>query len=71
MSGHDWGVVLSCGRVRAGGEDFDELEVYGSGQASVQTLASYKFQVFDSLLNIGPISNLTVSQPAFLSVSLI
>lgn len=51
------------------GEDFDELEVYGSGHSSVPTLASFKFEVFDSILNIGPISNLTISQPAFLSVS--
>ena len=51
------------------GEDFDELEVYGSGHSSVPTLASFKFEVFDSILNIGPITNLTISQPAFLSVS--
>lgn len=51
-------------------EDLDELEVYGGdAHSTAPTLASFKFEVFDSILNIGPITNLTVAQPAFLSVS--
>lgn len=49
------------------GEDPDELEVYGPDVSSGPTLASYKFEVCDSVLNIGPIGNLTVGEPAFLS----
>ena len=73
-----WPVVLFiqcvcvCGGGGGGDQEFDELEVYGSGQSSsLFTMASYKFEVFDSLLNIGPIRNLTISQPAFLAVSII
>lgn len=52
-------------------QDLDELEVYGSESQSggPSTLASYKFEVCDSLLNIGPIKDMTLGMPAFLSVS--
>ncbi|XP_067007220.1 cleavage and polyadenylation specificity factor subunit 1 isoform X2 [Anabrus simplex] len=47
--------------------DLDELEVYGSEtQTSVQ-IASYVFEVCDSLLNIGPCGNISMGEPAFLS----
>lgn len=47
--------------------DLDELEVYGSeAQTSVQ-IASYVFEVCDSLLNIGPCGNISMGEPAFLS----
>lgn len=51
--------------------DQDELEVYGSESQSSgpSTLASYKFEVCDSLLNIGPIKDMALGMPAFLSVS--
>ena len=52
--------------------DLDELEVYGSSEAQsggTTSLASYKFEVCDSLLNIGPIKDMTLGMPAFLSVS--
>ena len=51
--------------------DLDELEVYGSDTQSGGTtsLASYKFEVCDSLVNIGPIKDMTLGMPAFLSVS--
>ena len=53
--------------------DLDELEVYGSESQSSgpSTLASYKFEVCDSLLNIGPIKDMALGMPAFLSVSLL
>ena len=51
------------------GEDPDELEVYGSDVQSGPMLASYKFEVCDSVLNIGPIVDSTIGEPAFLSVS--
>lgn len=47
--------------------DLDELEVYGSeAQTSIQ-IASYTFEVCDSLLNIGPCGNVSMGEPAFLS----
>ena len=51
--------------------DQDELEVYGSDSQSSgpSTLASYKFEVCDSVLNIGPIKDMALGMPAFLSVS--
>ena len=51
--------------------DQDELEVYGSEiqSSGPSTLASYKFEVCDSVLNIGPIKDMALGMPAFLSVS--
>lgn len=51
--------------------DQDELEVYGSESqtSGPSTLASYKFEVCDSILNIGPIKDMALGMPAFLSVS--
>ena len=53
--------------------DLDELEVYGSesqsGSGTSSSLASYKFEVRDSLINIGPIKVMSLGMPAFLSVS--
>ncbi|XP_014213908.1 cleavage and polyadenylation specificity factor subunit 1 [Copidosoma floridanum] len=47
-------------------EDPEELEVYGSEtQTSIQ-IASYIFEVRDTLLNIGPCGNISMGEPAFL-----
>ena len=45
--------------------------MYGSESQSSgpSTLASYKFEVCDSVLNIGPIKDMALGMPAFLSVS--
>ncbi|KAL7640863.1 UNVERIFIED_CONTAM: hypothetical protein RMT77_008000 [Armadillidium vulgare] len=49
-------------------EDPDILRVYGQEETStVQTLASYQFEVMDSLLNIGPCGFVAMGEPAFLS----
>ncbi|XP_072014167.1 cleavage and polyadenylation specificity factor subunit 1-like isoform X2 [Amphiura filiformis] len=49
-------------------EDPDELEVYGKEEKKSGTqLTSYSFEVCDSLLNIGPCSNMVMGEPAFLS----
>ena len=58
-------IIVSCRHA----DDPDELEVYGSFHSSGPILASFNFEVCDSLLNIGPISDVTIAQPAFLSVS--
>lgn len=55
------------------GDDPDELEVYGgdggdASHPSGPTLSSFSFEVLDTVLNIGPISELSIAQPAFLSV---
>ncbi|KAK3924905.1 Cleavage and polyadenylation specificity factor subunit 1 [Frankliniella fusca] len=48
--------------------DPDELEVYGrEHQASTIQIASYIFEVCDSLLNIGPCGDVAMGEPAFLS----
>lgn len=48
--------------------DLDELEVYGrEHQASTIQIASYNFEVCDSLLNIGPCGDVAMGEPAFLS----
>ncbi|KAK9877151.1 hypothetical protein WA026_016894 [Henosepilachna vigintioctopunctata] len=44
-----------------------EFEVYGNQQEASLQIKSYTFEVCDSLLNIGPCSNLTLGEPAFLS----
>lgn len=53
-------------------QDLDELEVYGSESQSGHsaTIASYKFEVCDSVINIGPIKDMALGMPAFLSVGL-
>ncbi len=53
----------------------DDLEVYGAqaGAAAAATttrIASYSFEVCDSLLNIGPCGQAAVGEPAFLSEEL-
>ena len=40
-----------------------------SGSGTSSSLASYKFEVCDSLMNIGPIKEMSLGMPAFLSVS--
>nr|CAD7266443.1 unnamed protein product [Timema shepardi] len=47
--------------------DLDELEVYGSEAQTSLHIASYIFEVCDSLLNIGPCGNISMGEPAFLS----
>lgn len=47
--------------------DLDELEVYGSETQTSVHIASYAFEVCDSLLNIGPCGNISMGEPAFLS----
>lgn len=47
--------------------DLDELEVYGSEAQTSIHIASYTFEVCDSLLNIGPCGNISMGEPAFLS----
>uniref|UniRef100_A0A8C4Q1K6 Cleavage and polyadenylation specificity factor subunit 1 n=1 Tax=Eptatretus burgeri TaxID=7764 RepID=A0A8C4Q1K6_EPTBU len=48
-------------------DDLDEIEVYGSELQSGTQLASYSFEVCDSILNIGPCANVAMGEPAFLS----
>uniref|UniRef100_A0A7N6BBV7 RSE1/DDB1/CPSF1 second beta-propeller domain-containing protein n=1 Tax=Anabas testudineus TaxID=64144 RepID=A0A7N6BBV7_ANATE len=45
----------------------DEIEVYGSEAQSGTQLATYSFEVCDSLLNIGPCGMASMGEPAFLS----
>ncbi|XP_039280662.1 cleavage and polyadenylation specificity factor subunit 1 isoform X2 [Nilaparvata lugens] len=47
--------------------DLDELEVYGSETQTSMQIASYIFEVCDSILNIGPCGNVSMGEPAFLS----
>ena len=67
-------IITSChivAYVHLSNPDQDELEVYGSESqtSGPSTLASYKFEVCDSILNIGPIKDIALGMPAFLSVS--
>uniref|UniRef100_A0A8C3UGI6 Cleavage and polyadenylation specificity factor subunit 1 n=1 Tax=Catharus ustulatus TaxID=91951 RepID=A0A8C3UGI6_CATUS len=48
-------------------DEVDEIEVYGSEAASGTQLATYSFEVCDSILNIGPCANAAMGEPAFLS----
>uniref|UniRef100_A0A8C9Z1T4 Cleavage and polyadenylation specificity factor subunit 1 n=1 Tax=Sander lucioperca TaxID=283035 RepID=A0A8C9Z1T4_SANLU len=48
-------------------DEVDEIEVYGSEAQSGTQLATYSFEVCDSILNIGPCSNASMGEPAFLS----
>ncbi|XP_057277177.1 cleavage and polyadenylation specificity factor subunit 1-like, partial [Pezoporus wallicus] len=48
-------------------DEVDEIEVYGSEAQSGTQLATYSFEVCDSLLNIGPCANAAMGEPAFLS----
>ncbi|KAK4873313.1 hypothetical protein RN001_015342 [Aquatica leii] len=47
--------------------DPEELEVYGNEKQASLQIASYVFEVCDSLLNIGPCGNVAIGEPAFLS----
>uniref|UniRef100_A0A8C3API0 Cleavage and polyadenylation specificity factor subunit 1 n=1 Tax=Cyclopterus lumpus TaxID=8103 RepID=A0A8C3API0_CYCLU len=49
------------------GYEVDEIEVYGSEAQSGTQLATYSFEVCDSILNIGPCANASMGEPAFLS----
>lgn len=49
------------------GEDLEDLEVYGMDAKTGPQLHTFKFEVCDSLLNIGPIANVTLGEPVFLS----
>ncbi|NXN15114.1 CPSF1 factor, partial [Indicator maculatus] len=62
----------SSGGTWAGGksaaqDEVDEIEVYGSEAQSGTQLATYSFEVCDSILNIGPCANAAMGEPAFLS----
>ncbi|XP_063041814.1 cleavage and polyadenylation specificity factor subunit 1 [Engraulis encrasicolus] len=48
-------------------DELDEIEVYGSEAQSGTQLATYSFEVCDSILNIGPCANASMGEPAFLS----
>lgn len=48
-------------------DEVDEIEVYGSEAQSGTQLATYSFEVCDSILNIGPCGNASMGEPAFLS----
>uniref|UniRef100_A0A8C2ED32 Cleavage and polyadenylation specific factor 1 n=1 Tax=Cyprinus carpio TaxID=7962 RepID=A0A8C2ED32_CYPCA len=47
--------------------ELDEIEVYGSEAQSGTQLATYSFEVCDSILNIGPCVSASMGEPAFLS----
>uniref|UniRef100_A0A3B3BY53 Cleavage and polyadenylation specific factor 1 n=1 Tax=Oryzias melastigma TaxID=30732 RepID=A0A3B3BY53_ORYME len=47
--------------------EVDEIEVYGSEAQSGTQLATFSFEVCDSILNIGPCANASMGEPAFLS----
>uniref|UniRef100_A0A8D2QVJ2 Cleavage and polyadenylation specificity factor subunit 1 n=1 Tax=Zosterops lateralis melanops TaxID=1220523 RepID=A0A8D2QVJ2_ZOSLA len=61
------GVSLSPGGKPQAQDEVDEIEVYGSEAASGTQLATYSFEVCDSILNIGPCANAAMGEPAFLS----
>ncbi|XP_016321673.1 cleavage and polyadenylation specificity factor subunit 1-like [Sinocyclocheilus anshuiensis] len=48
-------------------DELDEIEVYGSEAQSGTQLATYSFEVCDSILNIGPCVSTSMGEPAFLS----
>jgi cleavage and polyadenylation specificity factor subunit 1 len=48
-------------------DDMDELEVYGTEAQSGTELASYTFEVCDSIVNIAPIARIILGEPSFLS----
>ncbi|XP_055081230.1 cleavage and polyadenylation specificity factor subunit 1 [Periophthalmus magnuspinnatus] len=48
-------------------DEVDEIEVYGSEAQSGTQLATFSFEVCDSILNIGPCGNASMGEPAFLS----
>uniref|UniRef100_A0A8C9VXG7 Cleavage and polyadenylation specificity factor subunit 1 n=1 Tax=Scleropages formosus TaxID=113540 RepID=A0A8C9VXG7_SCLFO len=48
-------------------DEVDEIEVYGSEAQSGTQLATFSFEVCDSILNIGPCANASMGEPAFLS----
>lgn len=48
-------------------EDLIELEVYGSEVQTSICLESYSFEVCDSIINIGPCSQASLGEPAYIS----
>ncbi|XP_054023473.1 cleavage and polyadenylation specificity factor subunit 1 [Dryobates pubescens] len=62
-SGGTW----AGGSQSAAQDEVDEIEVYGSEAQSGTQLATYSFEVCDSILNIGPCANAAMGEPAFLS----
>ncbi|XP_050434268.1 cleavage and polyadenylation specificity factor subunit 1 [Adelges cooleyi] len=48
-------------------EDLIELEVYGSEVQTSFCLESYSFEVCDSIINIGPCSQASLGEPAYIS----
>ena len=55
--------------VCAGVDEADELQQYRIFQPSGgHSLSSFKLDVCDSILNIAPVSDITIAQPAFRSV---
>uniref|UniRef100_H2YEY5 Cleavage/polyadenylation specificity factor A subunit C-terminal domain-containing protein n=1 Tax=Ciona savignyi TaxID=51511 RepID=H2YEY5_CIOSA len=47
--------------------DIEDLEMYGKDTVTAEPLSSYKFEVCDSLLNIGPCGAAELGEPAYLS----
>ncbi|XP_052540356.1 cleavage and polyadenylation specificity factor subunit 1 [Tympanuchus pallidicinctus] len=56
-----------AGGKSAAQDEVDEIEVYGSEAQSGTQLATFSFEVCDSILNIGPCANAAMGEPAFLS----
>uniref|UniRef100_A0A8C1RGI2 Cleavage and polyadenylation specificity factor subunit 1 n=1 Tax=Cyprinus carpio TaxID=7962 RepID=A0A8C1RGI2_CYPCA len=56
-----------AGRKASLPDELDEIEVYGSEAQSGTQLATYSFEVCDSILNIGPCASASMGEPAFLS----
>lgn len=59
QSGHTGGKAML--------DEVDEIEVYGNEAQSGTQLSTYSFEVCDSILNIGPCTNASMGEPAFLS----
>uniref|UniRef100_H2YEY2 Cleavage/polyadenylation specificity factor A subunit C-terminal domain-containing protein n=1 Tax=Ciona savignyi TaxID=51511 RepID=H2YEY2_CIOSA len=55
----DWAGITS--------HDIEDLEMYGKDTVTAEPLSSYKFEVCDSLLNIGPCGAAELGEPAYLS----
>ncbi|KAM3850224.1 cleavage and polyadenylation specificity factor subunit 1-like [Diretmus argenteus] len=68
-SSTNWTGIITCVTLNsfALSDEVDEIEVYGSEAQSGTQLATYSFEVCDSILNIGPCANASMGEPAFLS----
>ncbi len=66
-----WVVVLLFVCLCVCSDDPDELEMYGSRslqKSGIPSVSSFQLSVCDSILNIGPVVDVTIAQPAFRSV---